>query len=233
MDLRLSDGRSSQLGAAHGHRMGLGLAEAARQLIESAEEAGETVRARSRHVELPERQVRPDQAELSRRYLDSGLSMTESAGFTKILTGHAYTFHGNAPATEEAFARGVVDLWKEQHPRSDNVPLQIEVQVLRIGELAVVGYPGEIFAELGRATRLASPFPTTMVVGLANGLHGYIPTEEAFGRGGYETRLTACEIEAGAGEELVAAASGLLQEMADDFSASLVSGEESNGTIRL
>ncbi len=67
--------------------------------------------------------------------------------------------------------------------------IETEIQVLRLGELVIVGLPGEPFCELGRRLKGRSPFPYTMVVGLANDYVGYIPTERAFREGGYEVRL--------------------------------------------
>lgn len=66
--------------------------------------------------------------------------------------------------------------------------LPSEVQVLRIGDSAWVGLPGEIFTEIGMSIREASPAPHTFVIELANDNHGYIPTDHAFlHEGGYET----------------------------------------------
>ncbi|HOJ76386.1 MAG TPA: hypothetical protein PLL65_20905, partial [Phycisphaerae bacterium] len=47
--------------------------------------------------------------------------------------------------------------------------------------------PGEPFAETGLAIRAQSPFRVTFVVGYAEGSIGYIPTDEAYRDGGYET----------------------------------------------
>ncbi|MBM3891006.1 MAG: hypothetical protein FJ388_17985, partial [Verrucomicrobia bacterium] len=49
------------------------------------------------------------------------------------------------------------------------------LQVIRLGEVAVVGIPGEMFAALGLEIRRRSPFRHTIVVGLANDEIGYIP----------------------------------------------------------
>jgi hypothetical protein len=62
-----------------------------------------------------------------------------------------------------------------------------EIQVLRIGPTALVGLPGEPFAEGGLRVKLGSPtFPTYVVHNTSYA--AYIPTREAIARGGYETR---------------------------------------------
>ncbi len=63
------------------------------------------------------------------------------------------------------------------------------LQAIRIGDLAVCGIPFETFVEIGLDLKKRSPFPQTMVIGLANGRHGYLPTPEQHKLGGYETWL--------------------------------------------
>lgn len=83
--------------------------------------------------------------------------------------------------------------------------LPVEVQVFRLGEeAAVVGIPGEVFAELGLAVKAASPFKTTMVVELTNVHIAYLPTRAAFAQGGYETLNS--RLAPGGGELLVESA---------------------------
>jgi hypothetical protein len=67
--------------------------------------------------------------------------------------------------------------------------LTVIVQAIRIGDLAVCGIPFETFVETGLDLKKRSPFPQTMVIGLANGRHGYLPTPEQHALGGYETWL--------------------------------------------
>lgn len=71
--------------------------------------------------------------------------------------------------------------------RPDPAPLQTRIAALRIGDLACVFLPGEPFAETGLAIREQSPFPVTLICGYAEGSIGYVPTDEAFAEGGYET----------------------------------------------
>jgi hypothetical protein len=61
-----------------------------------------------------------------------------------------------------------------------------EVQALRIGDAVICGAPGEYFVEWGLEIKKWSPFPYTFIAELANDWVGYIPTYEAFRRGGYE-----------------------------------------------
>jgi hypothetical protein len=60
------------------------------------------------------------------------------------------------------------------------------VQALRMGDAVVCGAPGEYFVEWGLEIKKWSPFPYTFIAELANDWVGYIPTYEAFRRGGYE-----------------------------------------------
>ena len=67
--------------------------------------------------------------------------------------------------------------------------LSVTLQALRIGDLAVCAIPFETFAEIGLDLKRRSPFPRTMVIGIANGSYGYLPTPEQHQLGGYETWL--------------------------------------------
>ena len=65
----------------------------------------------------------------------------------------------------------------------------VKLQAIRIGELVVCGIPFETLVEIGLELKSTSPFPQTMVIGLANGRHGYLPTPKQHRLGGYETWL--------------------------------------------
>ena len=69
------------------------------------------------------------------------------------------------------------------------------LHAIRIGDLAVCGIPFEVFCEIGLDLKKRSPFPRTMVIGLANGRHGYLPTPEQHKLGGYETWLGTCHVQ--------------------------------------
>ena len=77
--------------------------------------------------------------------------------------------------------------------------------------MAFVGIPGELFTELGKGIREASPFPYTFVVTLANDGLGYIPFREAYDQGAYEP--TSSHLAPGAGEKLRDKAIEILKEM--------------------
>ncbi len=63
----------------------------------------------------------------------------------------------------------------------------VETQAIRLGDAVICSAPGELFVEWGLQIKQWSPFPYTFVAELANDSVGYIPTFEAFRRGGYET----------------------------------------------
>ncbi len=67
--------------------------------------------------------------------------------------------------------------------------VRLKLQTLRIGKLAIVGIPCEVFAITGLRIAEASPFEHTFTVMLANGYNGYLPPPEQMVMGGYTTWL--------------------------------------------
>jgi neutral ceramidase len=63
--------------------------------------------------------------------------------------------------------------------------LPAEVQIIRIGPWSFVGWPGEIFVEYALAVK--EKYQDVFIISLANGeLQGYVVTEDAALKGGYE-----------------------------------------------
>ena len=93
------------------------------------------------------------------------------------------------PRLAQNYARSTIRAF--ERPES----LTIKLQAIRIGDIAVVGIPFETLVEIGLELKAESPFQQTMVIGLANGRHGYLPTPEQHKLGGYETWLGTCVVE--------------------------------------
>ncbi len=87
------------------------------------------------------------------------------------------------PRLADAYARRVLSLAEADET------LTVPLQAIRIGDLGVCAIPFEAFAEIGLDIKRRSPFPKTMVLGIANGANGYLPTPEQHKLGGYETWL--------------------------------------------
>jgi hypothetical protein len=89
------------------------------------------------------------------------------------------------------------------------------VQVILLGDVAIVGVPAEFFTVLGQDIKRRSPFRYTYVAELANDWIGYLPDKKAFELGGYQTWTGLHSFaEPGTGERVVEAAVGLLEELA-------------------
>lgn len=82
------------------------------------------------------------------------------------------------------------------------------IQALRIGDLALVSAPGELFVELGLEIKRRSPSGLTMLLELANDSVGYLPTRRAYEEGAYEPE--ASPFAPGVGEQIVDTALELL-----------------------
>ena len=97
--------------------------------------------------------------------------------------------------------------------------LTVIVQAIQIGDLAVCAIPFETFVEIGLELKDRSPFPQTMVIGLANGRYGYLPTPEQHRLGGYETWIGTNQVQEDASVILVENLNAMLAELKQEQSA--------------
>ena len=58
--------------------------------------------------------------------------------------------------------------------------------ITSLGPVAIVAFPGEVFAETVMRLRKSSPFEYTLSASTTNGSNGYFPTRDSLHRGGYE-----------------------------------------------
>jgi hypothetical protein len=94
------------------------------------------------------------------------------------------------PRLAQNYARSTINAAQREEET-----LTVKLQAIRIGDLAVCGIPFETFVEIGLDLKKRSPFPQTMVIGLANGRYGYLPTPEQHRLGGYETWIGTCAVQ--------------------------------------
>ena len=92
---------------------------------------------------------------------------------------------------------------------------QTTLQAIVIGEVAIVGMPGELFTGLGVDLKVRSPFKHTYVVSLTNDWMGYLPDREAHTLGGYQTWMGLHSYaEEGTGERMVNESIRMLRQLA-------------------
>lgn len=90
--------------------------------------------------------------------------------------------------------------------------IPLDIQVFTFGkEIAIVGLPGEVFADLGLMLKKQSPYKHTIIIELTNTHIAYVPTREAFKQGSYETINS--RLQPGGGELMVQTALALLKEL--------------------
>jgi hypothetical protein len=84
----------------------------------------------------------------------------------------------------------------------------------RVGDIAFVGFGGEVFNDIGKAIKSASPFRQTFIFTHCNGAAGYVPTQSSYTEGGYEVQSSS--FAPGAGERLVEETLRRLRELKKD-----------------
>jgi len=113
---------------------------------------------------------------------------------------------GGVTAVEQVSAQwpNAAEAFAAERARMDELPLENEtmVQALRIGDLALVGLPGEFFVEYGLHIKRLSPCARTMTVELANDWIGYVPTDRGLDEGAYESWLASTSRVAKGAEKL-------------------------------
>ena len=81
--------------------------------------------------------------------------------------------------------------------------VEVILQTIRVGDAVLCAVPFETFAETGLELKQKSPFGRTIVIGIANGKHGYLPTPRHHELGGYETWLGTNQVQKDASEIVV------------------------------
>lgn len=144
-------------------RIGRTLAQAALQARTGAQEVSlEPLAAGSQVVECLLRKVPAEVARRAEEEIRAGVDMTRR-NFNELFAPGAYVLSRTRDST---------------HPA--------EILVLRLGPIALVGLPAEVFVENARATKHDSPFDPTLVIGLTGGAMGYLPHPQGYEQGGYE-----------------------------------------------
>lgn len=124
------------------------------------------------------------------------LAVGEIGGWTKVLNlarrpyspeelAEFQALLANDKIPEQAYPKVRARTHLAQHERGE-ASQPVEVQALKLGDLALLGTPAEYFVEYGLELRRRCSAAHTFVVELANDCIGYVPTPEAFDEGGYE-----------------------------------------------
>jgi len=121
----------------------------------------------------------------------------------------AYRAKSQPTYFEHAFAEEVEN-W-----RYDGETAEVGVQCLRVGDVGMATFPGEVFTGLGLELKRWSPAGLTMPVTLANdAVTSYFPTTDQAERGGYGAMpILSRFLVADAGRRMVDAAGAALQRM--------------------
>ncbi len=108
------------------------------------------------------------------------------------------------------FAAATLDLEarKAKQPYYD-----LEVQVLRLGDLCIVCWPGEPFVEAQLEVKRTSPKPYTFVAHWCTDDVSYMPTKRGYEGGGFEVDLPWCRLAAGSLETIAEESSRMVEEI--------------------
>ena len=89
--------------------------------------------------------------------------------------------------------------------------VEAELHGIRVGDIGLVGFPGEPFAEIGVAVKRGSPFSHTLFSGYTNDYLGYLPVDAARPDGGYEVETT--PFAPGSADSVIEASLALLRDL--------------------
>jgi hypothetical protein len=87
-----------------------------------------------------------------------------------------------------------------------------EIQVLRLGDIYILGLPGEVLVEVGLPIKKRAGVEKLFIVTLSNDAIGYVSHSAAYDEGGYEPG-TATNLAKGAGEIMIEQALNLIEQV--------------------
>lgn len=138
-------------------------------------------------IDLPLRRVTPKEYEEAKEALEKYASkVTDHINFEDNAKMHIHT--------------GTVLRWEEQHTQ-DIEP--VEVHIARLGNIALATNPFELFLDYGNQIRARSRARQTILIQLACGSEGYLPTEKAEKGSHYSAYVSSGHVGHEGGEMLV------------------------------
>lgn len=90
---------------------------------------------------------------------------------------------------------------------------KVPLQAIRLGDFGICSIPSEVYSFTGHDLRANTPFTTGMIISLANGSNGYLPTAEQFELGGYNTWRGSSQLEETAEPKIRAKLLSMLHEI--------------------
>ena len=182
------DGRST--GHDANERIGRLLGEKAVEALsaESEEMKEAEVRVLKEAIPLPLRRVTEQQIRAAKEFQRLDPAEVDERELCRRLYGHDFIFYGQSARNVTIFINEIIGTWEFQRRSGRrNLTFDFEVQGIRIGDVAVIGFASELFNEVKHRLQSESPFKTTLFAAMANGGHGYIPPPASHEHGGYET----------------------------------------------
>ena len=156
-------------------------------------------------VSVPRRHATPEM----KAWAEQKIKKVEAAK----AAGEKYDVHGEICARQ----------YLAEDPATVSATASIGIHALQIGDTVYVGLPGEIFSEIGLKIKANSPFANTVVVELADGWEGYIPTDNALLAGCYESMYSNISYTGlGTADAIVAGAGKVLRELYDNETEALI-----------
>jgi len=151
--------------------MGASLSEMAQKVYNTLEYTGDVTLGYDTHtLDIPLREIDPQ-------------ALAEARAIVNVTPDPPWNEQRTSVDLKWVMSAGLVDLANLKERQSTD---GYEIQIFRIGDVALVGLPGEPFAEGGLRIKLDSPTPHTYIVHDVNQYVGYLPTKRAFPRGGHE-----------------------------------------------
>lgn len=176
-------------GAEFTAEVGARIAAAAnRVLADAAPSDDHTIVCCRQVIDMPLRRVTREQVEAARRFRAMDPAAVEQQDLCRSLYGHDFIFYGHSTRQVEVFVNEILGTWEYQRRTAQrHLTSPLEVQVLRLGPVAIVGFTGEPFTIIKQRLQADSPFPHTFFASMVNGGHDYIPPAASHANGGYET----------------------------------------------
>ena len=180
-------------GYGHARYMGRVVAAGVMQVYDKVQYVDvDSLRYKQRDVDVPSNKANPEDLPEAHRINDLHMAGKDAE----------LPYTGMMLTTVVARAGRMVRL--ENGPDSFNMPLT----GIAIGNVALIGIPGEPFTGIGRGLKEAKGWDLVLPCCLTNGSEGYFPMQEAYDEGGYEAGSS--NFKAGVAELFIAEGCALL-----------------------